>query len=267
MTVRLSALYAYPLKSGRAVPLNAAEVVRTGLRDDRRWMVVDRRGRFRSQREDPRLGRITPTLHAEQLRLSAPGLPDLDLPRPPTPAREVAVTVWNDPVTAWSCGRSADEWIGRVLGEGHRLVVFPPDGARRVDPAYAHADDRVAFADGYPFHLIGSASLDELNRQLDAPLEMVRFRPNLVASGAAPYAEDGWTRIRIGEVAFRVAKPCARCVVPTLHPDTLEAGPEPLRTLNRTRKRGGNVLFGQNLLHDGVGTLRVGDDVTVLDTP
>lgn len=263
--MRLSGLYAYPLKSGRAVPLGRAEVVRTGLRDDRRWMVVDARDRFRSQREDPRLGRITPALHGERLRLSAPGLPDLDLPRRPTPGQEVPVTVWDDAVTAWSCGRAADAWIGRVLGDGHRLVVFPPNGARQVDPTYARTGDRVAFADGYPFHLIGHASLDDLNHHMGAPLEMVRFRPNLVVSGAAPYAEDGWARIRIGEVAFRVVKPCARCVVPTLHLDTLEPGPEPLRTLERTRRRGGKVVFGQNLLHDGGGTLRVGDAVEVLE--
>lgn len=38
---------------------------------------------------------------------------------------------------------------------------------------------------------------------------MLRFRPNLVIEGSAPYAEDGWKRIRIGELEFEVAKVAA----------------------------------------------------------
>ncbi len=95
---------------------------------------------------------------------------------------------------------------------------------------------------------------------------MNRFRPNLVVSGSGPWAEDGWRRLRIGEAVFRVAKPCARCAVTTIDQATGEPdGPEPLRTLATFRQRDGKVLFGQNLLADRGGELRVGLAVEILD--
>jgi uncharacterized protein YcbX len=94
---------------------------------------------------------------------------------------------------------------------------------------------------------------------------MNRFRPNVVVAGAPAWAEDDWTRIAIGEVTFRVAKTCGRCVVTTTDQDTAERGKEPLRTLGRHRRFGGELVFGQNLVPESTGTLRLGDRVTVLE--
>lgn len=98
-------------------------------------------------------------------------------------------------------------------------------------------------------------------------MQMLRFRPNLVIEGAAPFAEDGWTRIRIGALTLRVLKPSVRCIFTTLDPDTGERSPdrEPLTTLKRFRERDGDVLFGQNLAVDGRGRLEVGMPVEILD--
>jgi uncharacterized protein YcbX len=93
---------------------------------------------------------------------------------------------------------------------------------------------------------------------------MDRFRPNLVVEGTDPWAEDGWTRLAVGEVTFRVAKPCGRCVVTTTDQATAARGKEPLRTLARHRKLDGRLVFGQNLIPDTTGTIRVGDPVTIL---
>jgi uncharacterized protein YcbX len=109
--------------------------------------------------------------------------------------------------------------------------------------------------------LVSKASLDELNRRLSLPVTMGRFRPNIVVAGCEPHAEDDWGRVRIGEVDFRVAKPCARCVVVTVDQSTGERGHEPLRTLSTYRTVNGQVLFGQNLIHEGRGVVRVGDEV------
>ena len=96
-------------------------------------------------------------------------------------------------------------------------------------------------------------------------MTMTRFRPNLVVQGCAPYAEDQWKRIRIGSMTFRVTKPCSRCVITTIHPETLEKGQEPLRTLGEYRREGNKVLFGQNIIHDGPGELKLGMAVEVLE--
>src|SRR5262245_41910689 len=107
-----------------------------------------------------------------------------------------------------------------------------------------------AFADGYPLLLIAEESLADLNTRLAEPLPMNRFRPNVVIRGAAePYAEDGWSRVAIGEVECSLVKACARCVTTTTDQTTAERGAEPLATLARYRRVPRGVLFGQNLIH------------------
>jgi uncharacterized protein YcbX len=97
---------------------------------------------------------------------------------------------------------------------------------------------------------------------------MRRFRPNLVVNGQLPYAEDGWRRLRVGEVEFEGVKNCSRCIFTTIDPDTGEKHPdrEPLRTLSTYRRRPeGGVFFGQNLIPRSGGVIRVGDPVTVIE--
>lgn len=143
---------------------------------------------------------------------------------------------------------------------------MPESTERTVNPAYGRLGDIVSFADGYPFMLLSQASLDDLNARLPVPLPMRRFRPNLMVAGATPFAEDTWKRVRIGNVVFRVAKPCERCIIPTVDPQAgVFAGKEPLRTLATYRKVGSKVLFGQNLIAEGMGVLRVGDSVQRLE--
>jgi uncharacterized protein YcbX len=90
---------------------------------------------------------------------------------------------------------------------------------------------------------------------------MERFRPNIVISGCEPFAEDGYARVRIGEISFRGPKRCDRCVITTVDPLTGERGREPLRTLAKYRLADQKVWFGMNLIHDQTGVLRVGDAV------
>lgn len=262
--IRLTQLFVYPLKSGRGIRLDEAAVDTTGLLHDRRFMVVDEEGVFLTQRQDPRLTLIVPAMEGDRLRLAAPGMEDLVLPLEPEGHADVRTRVWEDVVDALAVGAHADDWMSTFLGSPRRLVHFPRDGVRPVDPEYARKGDRVAFADGYPFLLANEASLEDLNRRMDARLEMERFRPNLVVAGAGAFAEDGWREIRIGEVPFRVVKACARCAITTVDPATAAVGHEPLRTLAGYRRRNGKVMFGQNAVHDGSGMLRTGDAVRVL---
>jgi uncharacterized protein YcbX len=184
---------------------------------------------------------------------------------PDVAASRVSVTVWADTVDAADAGAEAAAWLSEFLGTDCRLVCFAREAVRPVDRVYAEASDQVGFADGFPFLLISQASLDDLNARLAQPVPMLRFRPNLVIGGSEPYAEDDWRRIRIGDLTFRVAKPCSRCIIPTIDPATARRGSEPLRTLMSYRRRDNKVYFGQNLVHDAVGRLAVGMPVEVLE--
>jgi hypothetical protein len=140
-----------------------------------------------------------------------------------------------------------------------------PHFRRQVNPNFAQRpEDQVAFADAFPFLLISEASLDDLNARMHAPLPMNRFRPNIVITGCAPYAEDTWPSLRIGSVDFAAAKACVRCTVTTTDQTTTERGEEPLKTLATYRKTDAGVVFGQNLIHLNRGTIRVGDRVTTV---
>jgi len=260
----LSGLYRYPVKSMRGAAFDELAVGPLGPVGDRQWMLVDETGRFLTQRQLPRMALMSAELDpADRLVLRAPGGRECQVGD--GPGEPVDVTVWRDTLIAQAVDPAADAWCSDFLERPCRLVRMAPDTVRRVDPNYAAADDRVGFADGFPFLLISQASLDDLNRRIGQTLPMRRFRPNLVVDGCGPYAEDGWRRLRIGDVTFRVAKPCSRCIIPTIDPQTAERAPEPLRTLMTYRRRDNQVFFGQNLLHDSTGLLRLGMPVEPID--
>ncbi|WP_026145585.1 MOSC domain-containing protein [Pseudomonas asplenii] len=267
--LRLSALYRYPLKSARGESLSRASLDELGLAGDRRWMVVDEAsGRFLTQRAVAGMSQLSALWNAAGgLTLSAPGHPPLEVALPGADEALRGVTVWSDSLRVPDAGDEAAVWLSGFIGKSVRLVHVPLERARVTQAGYGRDDDRVAFADGFPLLLIGQASLEDLSRKVGRPLEMLRFRPNLVIEGSEAFAEDRWKRIRIGEIEFRLVKPCSRCILTTIDPQTGErsADREPLTTLKTYREKDGDVFFGQNLVNDGLGRLEVGMPVTILE--
>ncbi len=262
--MKLSALYRHPVKSLKGESLDELVIGPSGPELDRHWMLVNEKGRFLTQRELPRMALVRPRITDVGLELTAPGMPPLEVA--PDVEESLQVQVWNDHCRARVMNPEADRWLSDFLGIPCRLVYMPEEEQRQVDPNYARPGDRTEFSDGFPLLLISEASLDDLNRRIGRTLPMERFRPNLVVSGCEPYAEDSWKRIRIGNITFRVVKPCSRCVIPTVNPETGEReGNEPLKTLMSYRKEGNKVFFGQNLIHDGEGVLEAGMPVEVLE--
>jgi len=260
----VSQLLVYPLKGCRGVPVPVAEPDARGLSGDRRWMVVDEAGRFLSQRTEPRLALVRAMLDAGGLVLEAPGMPPLAVSRRvEAPLRQV--TVWDDSGQARDGGAEASRWLTGHLGRPAALVQLDEGFERTASPEYAPGVP-LAFNDAYPVLIIGEGSLAELNRRMERPLPMDRFRPNLVVSGSEPFAEDGWRRIRVGTAVLRLVKPCVRCVATTVDQQTTDRGPEPLRTLATFRRWNGGVIFGQNTVVERPGPMRVGDLVEVLET-
>jgi uncharacterized protein len=264
----VAALSVFPVKSMRGQAVPAAVVEPWGLAGDRRLLVVDEAGRFLTQREVPRMATITAQMDPGVVVLSQEGRAPIRLALPDPEGEPLAVTVWRDRVPAMPVGDTADAWLADALGRACRLVFMDrPDSARPVDPAYGAAEDHVSFADGFPLLLTTTASLADLNGRLAEPIPMDRFRPNLVVAGSAAWAEDHWTLVLIGAVAFDVAKPCARCIVTTTDQNSGDrnADLEPIRTLQRFRRDAqGQVVFGQNLIPRSTGRIAAGDPVAVL---
>ena len=263
----LNSIFIYPIKSLTGIQLKQSVVTKTGLKYDRKWMLVDEQLQFLSQRSLPKMALIKTQITDQHLIVSAPDSPDLLLSlEKPEINDTLDVTVWHDQCLALPVSKVANQWFSDFLQTNCQLVYQPESNIRTVDQNYALSNDQTSFSDGFPFLIVSEASLTLLNQQMDLSLSMQRFRPNLVITDCSSYAEDSWRKISIGKISFRLPKPCSRCSVPQIDPATALSGKEPLRTLARTRKWKNQVYFGQNALHNSEGVLRTGDKVIIHQT-
>lgn len=261
--MQLSEITIYPVKSCAGFSVPETQLDRFGPAGDRRWMVVAPDGGFLTQRELPGMALLEVRTEPGGIGLSFQDR-QIVVHEPGPQSASALVRVWGDSVPALDAGEDSAAWLSDVLGRPCRLVHMPQDSVRMVDGAFASEGETVGFADGFPLLLISRSSLDELNRRLSRPVNMNRFRPNLVVTGCAAHAEDEWRRIRIGAVEFDVAKACSRCVMPSIIQESGQRDPDINRALAAYRRFHGQILFGQNLLYQRCGTLSVGDEVEVL---
>tara|TARA_R110001583_G_scaffold152343_1_gene304153 strand:+ start:6823 stop:7983 length:1161 start_codon:yes stop_codon:yes gene_type:complete len=268
-TVTVSDLYIYPIKSTMGISLPQASINELGLAFDRRFVISDNSGQFISARTEPTLCLVTTILTEHGITLSAPAMPTLSLVYENFSEQYQNVNVWDDEIAAQLCSTKANLWFSDYLQRPCQLLYFGQASSRVRKPNTDNAR-KVAFADGYPLLLISQASLNDLNEHLLASnqktVSMANFRPNIVVDNCLPFAEDGWQYIRIGEIEFKVSKPCERCILTTVNPENGIKNPEqqPLSTLKTYRQTiSGEVLFGQNLIPLTRGNIKQGDKLTV----
>lgn len=274
VAARIERLFVYPVKSCAGVEVRQALLTETGFDLDRAWMVVDEQGVFVTQRELPRMALVQPTIRHSDIVLRAPGMLALHL-QIDTVEEPVRVKLWDDEVAAYDMGDTAAQWFTDFLGTRLRLVRFDPEQRRLSNLKWTGGVEAAnQFSDGYPVFVTSTASLDLLNEKLvaagRAPVEMERFRPNIVLSGLQAHDEDRLDVMAIvtegGEVRLKPVKPCARCPIPNVDPATAQVDPIVTDTLQGYRRNellGGAISFGMNLIvEQGEGlALRVGDEV------
>ena len=260
----LSQIHVYPVKSTAALTQSHAWVEKQGLAFDRRFMVASDEGAMITARKYPQMVKITATLTMTGLVLQYPNKTDLVLQYADFAMVDASATVWNDNFSAYTTTMIANQWFSDIIGHSVQLL-FCGQQSNRVRSKIGH---NVSFADGYPLLVISEASLAALNERSRDHHTMAQFRTNLVVSNTDAFAEDGWKRIRIGEVEFEIVKPCARCILTTVDPLTGEfnALKEPLKTMATFRADAtGDVFFGQNLVALNEGMIRAGDVIEVLE--
>lgn len=279
--MKISEINIYPVKSLKGIALTEAKVEERGLENDRRWMLTDEKGMFFTQREFSLMAGVKCNLGDNGCNFSAPGARDLEITLKPADPKKMTVTVWGSECDAHIYNDEVNSWFSDVLGVKCQLAYMPVESRREINSLFNKGNEVVSFADGYPLLVIGASSLVDLNSRLEEKLPMNRFRPNIVVEGAEAYAEDHWTRIRIGDSIFRSTKPCARCVMTTIDQEAAAFdGKEPLKTLAEYRKAKdvipktfesfgmdkNNILFGQNLVPETTGgIIRLGDAVEILE--
>ena len=254
----LKRILVYPIKSTAPLELDEARISPRGIRHDRRFIATDRHGKFLTARRFPRMLLIKATLLDDGIEVNAPGMPVLRLHPAEFGQEYMPVAIWKDQVSAQRCPPYADQWFSDYLGKEARLVFMGPQSERP-----ARGGGEVSFADASPLMVLSEASLQRLNEKLHAPMDMRRFRPNLVVDGVGAHDEDEFGDFSIGSARLRAMWPCIRCVLTTIDPDTTELHPgrEPLTTLLTYRNSDDEVMFGVNVSVTQPGTIRVGDRV------
>jgi uncharacterized protein YcbX len=261
----LSEINIYPVKSLGGISLQSSLVEERGLKYDRRWMLVDEKNKFITQRAYPQMALLKVILNDNGLLISCKNTysSGLIVPFDYKYSETKKVIIWNDVIDGFFYDDKIDKWFSDSLGIKCRLVYMSDSAERKVH--HQRADDKkVSFADAYPFLIIGQSSLDDLNSRMEKPLPMNRFRTNFVFTGGEPFEEDNWKKLKIGELTFEAVKPCARCVITTTDQETAERAEEPLFTLSKFRKVNTKVMFGMNLICESTGKINLGDEINLL---
>jgi uncharacterized protein YcbX len=265
--LKVSALFIYPVKSLGGIAVNSAQVTDRGFQYDRRWLLVDAENRFITQREFPEMALFQTSITSAGLKIrNRKNDSELSIPFQPQTTAEITVQIWNDSCQALVVSDDVNAWFSEAFSFSCKLVYMPDKTQRLVDESYAKNNEINSFSDAFPFLMIGESSLEDLNRRLTESLPMNRFRPNIVFSGADPYAEDSMRHFTINGIDFYGVKLCARCPIPTINQDNAIKGQEPLRTLASYRQRDNKIYFGQDLLHRGSGVISIGDEIMIHET-
>ena len=250
LTGTLTQLYTYPIKSCAGVAVSQALVTPNGLAFDRQWMIVDDQGEFQTQRHIPHLVWIEPEVQeqAQTLTISAPEMPTLTLPLVKADAPKLTVRVWADRLDALDMGQAAAKWLDdylQVPGKHFRLVQFDRNHTRLSDGFWCGAQPApVQFADGFALNILSEASLRHFNeRRMEMgqePVDARRFRPNLVIDGLGTHEEDLLHTMQFkgngASLLLELVKPCPRCQIPDVNPDTAAREPEVSTLLARYRQ-------------------------------
>ncbi|MEL7219840.1 MAG: MOSC N-terminal beta barrel domain-containing protein [Bacteroidota bacterium] len=263
--MHIHSLHIYPVKSLAGHSVQTAELAQRGFVNDRRWMLVDENGRFISQRTHPILCRWQASVVGEDLVLKQLDTgEELTITNAQDENGEwLDVQVWNDAFKARLVSSVTEQQLSNYLGFNCRLVYLSENSHRPVEEAYAKAGEEVSFADGYPYLIANTASLKDLSQRHGSELSMERFRPNIVVAGEQAYEEDNWQQLKIGTSTFRLPKPCSRCNMITIDPQTADENPGVFQTLATYRMQERKVRFGMNACWEGttMEKLQVGDTV------
>lgn len=234
-----------------------------GFENDRRWMLVDEEGKFMSQREDARMALFQQKITDDTLSIHF-GDDEIEIPLSTASENIKRVSVWSSKLKAPELSPEISQWFSERLDKECHLVKKTDISKRTKRLFVPPYKSTLSFADGYPYLILGTASMDELNNRLDNPLHINRFRANIIVNTNEAHEEDEWkTSIKIGGAILQGIKPCARCSVTTIDQSSGKQGKEPLKTLAVYRQRRNKIYFGQNAILTQKGKISVGDKISL----
>ena len=253
-------IYIYPIKSLAGISLKSANVEEMGFENDRRWMLINSENVHVTQREYPIMSQFYPEILGDKIKITFEGETH-EFSTNEHLENAIESQVWDDKSEVFEVNKNSSKWFSDKLGFECRLVKINKIGARKHESSRTNETYNVSLADGYPYLLIGTESLDFLNGKLEEKITIKRFRPNIVVSTKNAHEEDDFKTFKIGEVQFKNIKPCGRCIMVNNDPQNGIVKKEPLKTLSKYRNVNNSVLFGTNLVSLNSGIISVGDEV------
>jgi uncharacterized protein YcbX len=245
-----------------AVAVNSLEFGHFGLVNDRRYMLVDEKNRFITQRSHPMLSQFHLNHNGEGWQVTFKDS-SIVISEESSSERVLSTMVWKSPIQAREKSSDVSHWFSDMLDEWVCLVEF--DDLERRIKRFHERDFPLSFADGYPLLVCNQASLEHLSKEVAEPLEMLRFRPNIVISLPAEQ-EFNVSQLKQRDHAFiDFGEPCVRCNVPAIDPKTSVYN----RTLHQRLKtklsqHHEQPVFGMNAGVVGLQSLSVGDEFEVV---
>ena len=251
-------LYIYPIKSLAGIPVQSAKAEEMGFENDRRWMLIDDQNQFITQRKYPNLSQFYPEIKEDKIFINHHDKKH-EFSINETLDEPLFSKVWDDETKVFEVNKSTSKWFSEALGFECKLVKINNNGDRKHSSTKLDTTLNVSLADGYPYLLIGSESLNFLNEKLEEKITMARFRPNIVINSSVAHEEDSFANFQIGTVKFKNAKPCSRCIMVNNDPKNGIVKKEPLNTLSTYRKVDNSILFGTNIMCLNEGKISIGD--------
>lgn len=253
-------IYIYPVKSLAGISCQQAFAEEMGFEHDRRWMLIDTDNQLVTQREYPILSQFYPQVSEEKISITFKDHKhefsiDEHINQP------IDTKVWEDKSEVFEVNKESSKWFSECLGFECKLVKIIKTGDRKHESSRLKETFNVSLADGYPYLLIGTKSLDFLNDKLEEKITIKRFRPNILLITENANEEDDFDIFSIGEVQFKNIKPCGRCIMVNNDPQNGVVKKEPLKTLSKYRNFQNSVLFGINIVGLNSGIIKVGDAV------
>ena len=261
--VTVAEIYTAPVKSLAVQRRKSVRVELQGIPEDRRFYLIDRRGRLITQRE---MGKLT------QIKASfdvASGQLDLDFPDGPAlsakveSGRAVTTRIWGRQVQGNVLLGDWDTALSQFCGEPVML-------AASENPGQCY--------DEFPVSLLSRASLQRLEQQaekLDArPGEksggfgVSRFRPTFLLENCEPHEEDSWIGRTLGigrELRIQVISQDPRCAIITQNPATGERDVDTLGLIRSYRPESSAAFFGVYAVVLHPGAVVEGDEVRLLE--
>lgn len=242
MKFEITELNVYPIKSMGAVSLREVELCSTGFKYDRFWMLVDENGKFITQREIPQLSLFNLSFTKDHLVVEYQNERLKILLETTSLNQELRSTVWSDTINAFVEEDEINQWFSKHLEQKVLLVRASSEGKREVEN---HNNSKINFSDSEQILILGESSMNELNNRLEHPMNINRFRPNIVFKGGESHVEDSWKIIEINSNQFESTTSCSRCKIVTIEQETAIKSKEPLQTLAKYRREGNKIMFGQ----------------------